>query len=114
MAHQSRALIALLLTVGLVVLFLPAPALAGPPKPPAGSCLGTDACTGNTGGLQTNACVGAHACFFNSGSVNIDACHIRPLFPSDAQMCEGNSGAVGVGACQGVNACFHNAGSVAK
>src|SRR5262245_61796628 len=69
-AHQSRALIALLLTIGLVVLFLPSVALAGPLKPPAGSCIGTDPCTGNTGSLQTNACVGDFACFFNTGSIN--------------------------------------------
>src|SRR5215510_12417944 len=44
MARQSRALIALLLTLGLAVLLLPSVALAAPPVPPAGSCMGTDAC----------------------------------------------------------------------
>src|SRR5262245_40859930 len=74
-SNPSRALISLLLTLGLAVLFLPAGALAGPPKPPASSCLGTDACTGNTGGLGANACVGDLACFNNAGSVAKDACH---------------------------------------
>src|SRR5215813_6327448 len=107
MAHQSRALIALLLTIGLVVLLLPSVALAGPPKPPAGSCIGTDACAGNTGGLGTNACVGIHACFTNAGSIAKDACH-------ESGACELNTGAVGVGACQGIFACLNNSGSVAR
>src|SRR5262249_9652016 len=51
----------------------PAPAVALA-APPAGSCIGVDACTGNTGSLQTDACVGARACLNNAGSINKKAC----------------------------------------
>ena len=83
MTNPSRALIALLLTIGLAVLLLPSGALAAPPAPPAGSRLGPDACYGNTGGLQTDACVGDLACFNNSGNINRSACRPLPSSPGD-------------------------------
>ena len=75
--------------------------------PPAGACIGTDACTGNTGGLQVNACVGERACFDNSGNINKNACH-------DESACERNTGAIGDGACLGWVACAYNDGNVSK
>ena len=111
MAHQSRALIALLLTLGLVALLLPSVALAAPP---AGSCIGVDACTGNTGSLQTDACVGEHACFNNAGSINKKACQAPDTPVGVGGVCQQNTGSVGVGACQGIGACSVNQGAVSK
>src|SRR5262245_44208580 len=109
MSRPSRTLIALPPTLCLAVLPLPPVASAGPPKPPAGSCVGVDACTGNTGGLGTNACVGDRACFDNSGNINQNACN-GPLLFDQFGVCESNTGSVGVGACQGEVACIENEG----
>src|SRR5262245_57836511 len=107
MAHQLRALIALLLTLGLAVVLLPAVALA---VPPADSCMGFEACEGNTGGLQPGACIGFHACLDNSGNINENACHSSLEASFTPGACQQNTGSVGVGACLGGAACFFNAG----
>ena len=83
-------------------LLLPAPALA---KVGKGSCVGTDACTGNTGNIKNRACVGDFACLFNSGAVGNHAC-------VGVEACLNNSGTIWPGQCIGDEVCKDNTNDI--
>ena len=102
MSDRVRSLIVAFLTLTAVLVFLPTVVQAGVPN-----CVGTDACSFNTGDIGEGACMGTVSCFANSGDIAKNGCH-------DRNVCEGNSGAVGEGACHGEIACAQNDGDVRK
>lgn len=69
------------------------------------SCVGQDACTGNTGIIGCNSCIGDRACFDNSNDVGEISC-------IGNFSCDTNSGVVGDGSCDGSIACSLNSGKV--
>src|SRR4029453_5243858 len=66
-----------------------------------GSCVGEDACTGNTGLVGNAACIGGSACAGNTGAVGNAAC-------IGAAACWSNSGTIGPGQCIGDWSCYGN------
>src|SRR5262249_47723497 len=112
MSNRVRIGVVALLSLLFVLLPLSVPEAA----PPAGACIGTDACTGNTGGLQPGPCVGGSAWLDNSGHIHKNACGPRAGhgIEDGSSVCAFNQGAVGVSACRGESACFDNTGDVSK
>jgi hypothetical protein len=90
-----------LLALGLLLL----PAAVGAQPVGEGSCLGENACGGNTGPVGNDACIGFEACAFNEGPVRDDAC-----LGTDA--CALNTGPIKDHSCVGVIACTSNTGPV--
>ena len=72
-----------------------------------GSCLGNDACQGNTGKIAFGACNGDKACQYNSGNVAFGSCN-------GDNACGHNTGAVATLSCNGDGSCQVNRGNVAK
>jgi hypothetical protein len=86
-----------LLALGLLLL----PAAAWAQTVGQGSCVGQDACTGNTGPVGHAACNGDFACADNIGSVGDGSC-------IGAAACWSNSGTIGPGQCIGDWSCYGN------
>jgi hypothetical protein len=86
-----------LLALGLLLL----PAAAWAQTVGQGSCVGEDACTGNTGAVGNAACIGDFACEGNTGTVGHGSC-------VGAEACWLNSGTIGPGQCIGDRSCYQN------
>ena len=95
-AHIIAKAVVIAMVLGLLP--LPAPAFA---KVGKNSCVGSAACTGNSGQVRNNSCDGVEACADNSGAVRSNACNGH-------RACADNTGAVGNNACNGDEACEKN------
>ena len=93
MTHSSRSLlIAACLTIASMGASHSAIAQAA-----KNSCVGEEACVGNTGTAAEDACNGRRACFGNWGKIAMHACN-------GALACNNNSADVAQHACNGYDA----------
>src|SRR5262245_14119905 len=96
MTDRVRVPLVALLGLLAALLLLPWDAPAGPDL----NCIGTDACTGNTGTIAEGACIGDESCRNNSGQIRKRACQTS-LPGGGFPVCEGNAGVIGESSCQG-------------
>jgi hypothetical protein len=106
MSDRCRSSIVAVLGLVAVLLLLPSVAPAGPDP----NCLGSNACTNNTGIIGEGACMGTDSCRNNSGDIRKRACQGDPVFGGG--VCENNEGIIGESACQERIACTGNHGTI--
>jgi hypothetical protein len=91
---------------------------------PAGSCIGTNACTGLAFGMVgAGSCVGSHACHDAAGPIGDDSCkvffacvkaadQIRDGSCNGTTACYLSSGPIGDGSCNATSACYLSSGPI--
>jgi hypothetical protein len=109
---RLRAVWGLLLAVTLIGVAVPvAGATSTPPRGQsvagaqtigAGSCIGTNACTGATGNIGAGSCIGEDACRNSTGDIGDNSCN----YSGDTfAACEDSSADIGDGSCNVLGAC---------